>query len=52
MTGPVIAGEATETILLMNPTVWFASMLPWALLGTLLMGYLWRNHRGKTTAGT
>ncbi|GJM23594.1 MAG: MFS transporter [Phycisphaerae bacterium] len=36
----------------MNPTVWFASMLPWAILGTLLMTYLWLKHRGSDAAGT
>ncbi|MCZ6682390.1 MAG: MFS transporter [Planctomycetota bacterium] len=36
----------------MNPTIWFLSMLPWAVLGTVLMGYLWWTHRGKNTAGT
>ncbi len=35
----------------LNPVVWFASMLPWCLLGTVLMGYLWYQHRGKTTRG-
>jgi OPA family glycerol-3-phosphate transporter-like MFS transporter len=36
----------------MNPTVWFATMLPWAILGTLLMSYLWWRHRGTNAAGT
>lgn len=35
-----------------NPTIWFLSMLPWGVLGTVLMGYLWWTHRGKGTAGT
>jgi MFS transporter, OPA family, glycerol-3-phosphate transporter len=37
---------------LMNPTVWFASMLPFALLGTGLMVYLWIRHGASKTAGT
>ncbi|HKQ49142.1 MAG TPA: MFS transporter [Phycisphaerae bacterium] len=37
---------------LMSPTVWFSSMLPFALLGTILMTYLWICHRGKDTRGT
>lgn len=36
----------------MNPTVWFTSMLPFAILGTGLMGYLWYQHGAKRTAGT
>ena len=44
---PVAGGKPV-----INPTVWFISMLPWAVLGTVLMGYLWWTHRGKTTAGT
>lgn len=35
-----------------HPTVWFACMLPWGLLGTLLMGYLWFRYRKSGTAGT
>ena len=34
-----------------SSTVWFASMLPFALLGTGLMTYLWYKNRGKDTAG-
>ncbi len=41
----------TEPDMIVNPTIWFASMLPWALLGTGLMGYLWHTNRGKDTAG-
>jgi len=36
----------------LNGFVWFSSMLPWAIVGTLLMGYLWIKHRGKQTLGT
>lgn len=35
-----------------NPVVWFASMLPWAVLGTVLMTYLWLRHRGRDHRGT
>jgi OPA family glycerol-3-phosphate transporter-like MFS transporter len=34
-----------------NSTVWFLSMLPFGILGTGLMGYLWYKNRGKDTAG-
>jgi MFS transporter, OPA family, glycerol-3-phosphate transporter len=37
---------------LMSPTVWFASMLPFGIIGTVLMGYLWLKHRGTDTRGT
>jgi|CXWL01.1.fsa_nt_gi OPA family glycerol-3-phosphate transporter-like MFS transporter len=36
----------------MDPVVWMTSMLPFALLGTGLMMYLWLRHRGKGTRGT
>ncbi len=35
-----------------EPNVWFLSMLPWALLGTGLMTYLWLRHRGSDEKGT
>ncbi len=35
-----------------DPVVWFSAMLPWALLGTGLMTYLWLRHRGSDRAGT
>jgi OPA family glycerol-3-phosphate transporter-like MFS transporter len=35
----------------LDPIVWFSSMLPFALLGTVLMMYLWLRHRGKNTRG-
>ncbi len=44
------ATSAPHTV--MNPTVWFASMLPFGILGTVLMTYLWIGHRGKDTRGT
>ncbi len=44
----VVSGDETK----MNPTVWFATMLPWAIIGTLLMTFLWWRHRGSDAAGT
>ena len=35
-----------------NPTVWFACMLPWGLLGTVLMIYVWVRHGASGRAGT
>ncbi|MFQ5429438.1 MAG: MFS transporter [Phycisphaerae bacterium] len=35
-----------------DPMIWFGSMVPFGLLGTCLMGYLWIAHRGKDTRGT
>ena len=43
------AGKAIEHI---DGSIWFASMLPFAMLGALLMAYLWIAHRGKSTPGT
>jgi MFS transporter, OPA family, glycerol-3-phosphate transporter len=43
------SGEALKTI---NGSIWFGSMLPWAILGAALMGLLWFLHRGKETPGT
>lgn len=34
-----------------NPQVWIASMIPFGLLGTGLMTYLWIKHRGRNTLG-
>jgi len=50
-TAAATQAAATQPKMVMNPTIWFASMLPWALLGTGLMGYLWYTNRGKDTAG-
>jgi len=46
------SGQIAQVVAEFNPTVWFASMLPWAILGTALMIYLWIAHRGKSTPGT
>lgn len=48
---PTLAA-VTDTTKVIDPTVWFVAMLPWGVLGTILMGYLWWKHRGKATAGT
>jgi OPA family glycerol-3-phosphate transporter-like MFS transporter len=50
--GEPLLNDAGNVITHIDGSVWFASMLPWALLGTLLMGYLWIAHRGKSTPGT
>ena len=57
-TSVVVAGAdaatqaaAAQAQTAMNPTIWFLSMLPWGILGTVLMGYLWWKHSGKGTAG-
>ncbi len=36
----------------LDTTVWFGSMLPFAVLGSVLMVYLWLRHRGADTRGT
>lgn len=45
------ANTPPPPIVVMNSTVWFVSMLPWALVGTVLMSYLWLKHRGQNTRG-
>lgn len=35
----------------LHPSVWFASMIPFGLLGTGLMTYLWLKHRGTNAKG-
>ncbi|MFH0983657.1 MAG: MFS transporter [Planctomycetota bacterium] len=49
--GAVTAARESE-VLGFNPTVWFSAMLPWGLLGTGLMTYLWLRYRGTTERGT
>ena len=46
------AATKEVVVKVIDPTVWFVSMIPWTIVGTLLMGYLWWKHRGKGTAGT
>ncbi|MCP4590296.1 MAG: MFS transporter [bacterium] len=43
---------AGSSLTAINPTIWFLSMLPWGLLGTALMTYLWWRHRGTDERGT
>ncbi len=50
--GNQMLNESGEPLTHINGSVWFSAMLPWALLGALLMGLLWILHRGKETPGT
>ena len=43
---------ASQPTALMNPTVWFASMAPFGLLGVAMMSYLWWRHGKSGKAGT
>jgi OPA family glycerol-3-phosphate transporter-like MFS transporter len=49
---PGALDAAAPVAAIFNPTVWFVSMLPWGLLGTGLMTYLWLRHRGSDERGT
>ncbi|MEE9293538.1 MAG: MFS transporter [Phycisphaerae bacterium] len=56
---PVLAADGSPVMndegiakTLIDPTLWFASMLPFAILGTGLMTYLWIRHGATRTAGT
>ena len=52
----VTSGAVTATkdgvTLSFNPAVWFVAMLPWGIIGTGLMTYLWLRHRGTGRSGT
>jgi len=50
--GNQIYDDAGEVVKHIDGAVWFASMLPFALMGAALMIYLWIAHRGKSTPGT
>jgi OPA family glycerol-3-phosphate transporter-like MFS transporter len=50
--GNPMTSDAGQVIKHINGSVWFASMLPFALLGAMFMGYLWIAHRNKSTPGT
>lgn len=53
MTGRSVGfSETGEEIKLIDPSVWFWSMLPFALLGAGLMVFLWVKHGASRTAGT
>lgn len=45
-------GAAADHVNKLNPRVWFGSMLPFGLIGAILMTYLWIRHRGSSRAGT
>jgi MFS transporter, OPA family, glycerol-3-phosphate transporter len=45
-----LATAAPKTVF--TPTLWFATMLPYALLATILMLYLTIRHAGRGTRGT
>lgn len=56
---PVTEGAAVATQVgvtqpetVINPTIWFLSMLPWTIIGTGLMLYLWIRYRNTTEGGT
>lgn len=56
-TATTVAGQATTTapagsISNLNPVIWFGSMIPFGVAGTLLMGYLWLKHGKSGMAGT
>ena len=43
---------AAETATGVHSTVWFVSMLPWTIIGTGLMLYLWIRYRKTSEGGT
>jgi len=49
---PATAAQGSAAGPVMNPTVWFVSMLPFAVLGTGFMVYLWVRHGASRAAGT
>ena len=49
---PATAAEGITADAVINPTVWFVSMLPFAILGTGFMLYLWIRHGASRAAGT
>lgn len=51
-TAAATTSPASQPATLIDPAVWFASMLPFGILGTSLMGYLWFRHRGTDERGT
>lgn len=50
--GAALLDDNGNPIRHINGAVWFAAMLPWAILGACLMGFLWVAHRNKSTPGT
>jgi len=51
-TAPATQAASSQPATVINPTIWFLSMLPWGVLGTGLMTYLWLRHRGSDERGT
>lgn len=49
--GAHAASAATGGATKIDPTIWFASMLPFGLIGTGLMTYLWLKHAKSGTRG-
>ncbi len=49
---PMLNASTGQPQTLINGTVWFFSMLPWTIIGTLLMVYLWVRHGKAGTPGT
>lgn len=49
---PTTMTATTQAAVKLSPTIWFASMLPFATLGTILMLYLTIRHRGSNERGT
>ncbi len=49
---PTTTGSAEAGHIPIDPTVWFGSMVPFGIMGTVLMGYLWLRHHGTDTRGT
>ncbi len=49
---PATAAQGSAADPVINPTVWFVSMLPFAVLGTGFMLYLWVRHGASRAAGT
>jgi MFS transporter, OPA family, glycerol-3-phosphate transporter len=48
-TQPVLAGVQRSDVF--DSTVWFVCMLPWCVLGTILMVYLWLRYSRKNALG-
>ena len=49
---PAAAAQGSAADLVMNPMIWFMSMLPFAVLGMGFMVYLWIRHGASRAAGT
>jgi sugar phosphate permease len=49
---PVLDATTQQPETIINGSVWFLTMLPWTILGTLLMVFLWVRHGKAGTRGT